>query len=141
MFGKGKLKEEIERLEKENKILKGEIGAWTAASHVRRDTVKQQADFIQKQNKVIAAFNVDREILNEIFVSAVEIMNSYNPITGKYHAKIFKGEATVEDMKRCSAIMQGIIKQRDEFDRMVQLFYNEERKKEIGDNFTISIVK
>ncbi len=132
---------EAEVLRKINQTLQGEAEFLQKMLDLRGETVAAQETLIGRQNVGIRAMETERGILSEIVVSSIEIMKEYTPITSEYHVLIFSGEATVDDMKKCSEIMQRILKMRKEFHELVQLYYNKEKKVTLGMNLNMSILK
>ena len=104
------------------------------------DDYEKLSKKLTQYNQVIRKLTSENYALAEIAHLSMDIMAAYNPITIKYHAMIFKGEATPEDMMKCSNIMQKIIRMKKEFDNLVNLTQDMEKMKEI-ESLDLSIIK
>lgn len=129
-----KLKEENETLNDRNLNLKSELQLLKLEESIRKETIKEQ-------EKVIARSEAERLILCEVVYTAVDIMNEYEPITSKYHKMILEGSATIEDIKKCSNIVQNTNKLRLEFNKLIALFNKEQKEHGMFDKLNLTIVK
>lgn len=131
-----KLNEVVE----EQKVLIEKVDALVEMNKTRKRLIAEQQGIIHQQNNVVKIKQTENLILVEISQMAIDIMKTYNPITGKYHKMIIQGEATVEDVKKCGNIMQKIIKMEKEFRQLIALYQNQQKKKTIGDNLNLSVI-
>ena len=87
-----------------------------------REVCDLQEKRIKDRDETIERLNRNNDLLTEMSNTAIEALSELYKITSTYHRKILDGEATVEDVKECSNIVQRSLKYTREHHRLQQTY-------------------